>query len=307
MSFSLDVKQDLLSIPLKGEEIDKLEIESMLRASGEVGIIPVSLSFSSSNIGIVRRFLTLLKTYYEVDAEIVQRVIDRFDSHNTYTSVIKKGAEVIINDLNLFKNESKYRANLNEEKMNAILRGAFLARGSVNAPQAKSLHLEISLTDGNEILFIQHVMNNFELNGRVTKRKNLYVVYIKSKDSITDFLYHVGATLIMEKYQNELIKKEAITNAKRGVNLDLANQDRTNNASREQIKYLMYLKYNFPLETMDQKLLMVMKVRLEHPDYSLTELLEVIHEDFEPTLSKSGLNHRLRKLKEMAEKLKESE
>ena len=300
MSFSLDVKTDLLNYSSNDEVADKLEIESMIRISGEIGILPVKLSLSSNNSGIIRRFLSLIKKYYKVDTNILKRVIDRFDSHTSYTAEITDGADKIISDLNLFKDSSDYKRDIEEFGVNAYLRGAFLVRGSVNDPNARSAHLEISSTNEEEILFLQRIMNNLDLNARITKRKNYLVLYIKARDAITDFLYHIGCKKIMEGYQDAIIKKSLKTNAKRSVNLTLANQDKTNASSKEQLKYIEYLEYNYPLQNLDSKLLMVMKVRKDYPEYSLMDLLEVIHEEYDPKLTKSGLNHRFRKLKELA-------
>ncbi len=300
MSFSLDVKTDLLTYSQSEEAIDKLEIESMIRISGEIGIIPVKLSLTSNNSGIIRRFLALTKKYYKVDTNILKRVIDRFDSHTSYTAEITEGADKIISDLNLFSDASEYKKNINIQGMNAYLRGAFLVRGSVNDPNARSNHLEISSTNEEEILFIQRIMNDFELNARITKRKNYLVLYIKAREAITDFLYHIGCKKIMESYQNAIITRAAKTVAKRSVNLTLANQDKTNASAKEQLKYIEYLEYNYPLENLDSRLLMVMKVRKDYPDYSLMDLLDIIHEEYDPKLTKSGLNHRFRRIKEIA-------
>ncbi len=300
MSFSLDVKTDLLNYSSKEEVADKLEIESMLRVSGEIGILPVKLSLTCNNSGIIRRFLSLVKKYYKVNTNILKRVIDRFDSHTNYTAEIIDGADTIISDLNLFGDTSEYRKNISVSGMNAYLRGAFLVRGSVNDPNARSAHLEISSTNEDEILFLQRIMNEFDLNARITKRKTYLVLYIKARDAITDFLYHIGCKKIMESYQDAIITKAAKTNAKRSVNLTLANQDKTNASAKEQLKYIEYLEYNYPLQNLDSKLLMVMKVRKEYPDYSLMDLLDVIHEEYDPKLTKSGLNHRFRRLKELA-------
>ena len=109
----------------------------------------------------------------------------------------------------------------------------------------------------------------------------------------------------MSYYENVLITKEIKTNAKRAINLDLANQDKTNDAAQEQLRYIRYLEYNYPLERLDSKILMVMKVRKDNPESSLSELLDVIHDEFDPDLSKSGLNHRFRKIKELARELAE--
>ena len=300
MSFSLDVKTDLLNYNSNDETADKLEIESMIRTSGEIGILPVKLSLTSNNSGIIRRFLSLVKKYYKVDTNILKRVIDRFDSHTNYTAEITTGADTIISDLNLFGESSNYKKNIEELGMNAYLRGAFIVRGSVNDPNARSNHLEISSTNEEEILFLQRIMNSFDLNARITKRKTYLVLYIKARDSITDFLYHIGCKKIMETYQDAVITRMAKTNAKRSVNLTLANQDKTNASASEQLKYIQYLEYNYPLQNMDPKLLMVMKVRKEYPEYSLMDLLEIIHESYDKKLTKSGLNHRFRRLKELA-------
>ncbi len=300
MSFSLDVKTDLLNFNSNDEIANKLEIESMIRVSGEIGILPVKLSLTSNNSGIIRRFLSLVKKYYKVDTNILKRVIDRFDSHTNYTAEITEGADKIIEDLNLFGDASKYKKNIEEIGMNAYIRGAFLVRGSVNDPNARSAHLEISSTNEEEILFIQRIMNEYDLNARITKRKTYLVLYIKARDAITDFLYRIGCKKIMESYQDTIITKAAKTNAKRSVNLTLANQDKTNASAKEQLKYIEYLEYNYPLQNLDSKLLMVMKVRKDYPDYSLMDLLDVIHEEYDPKLTKSGLNHRFRRLKELA-------
>ena len=105
----------------------------------------------------------------------------------------------------------------------------------------------------------------------------------------------------MEYYQNIIITKEIKTTAKRTINLDLANQTKTNSAASEQLKNIQYIEYHFDLSKLDNKLLMVMKVRKDNAEASLSELLEIIHEEYDPYLTKSGLNHRFRKLKELVE------
>ncbi len=107
----------------------------------------------------------------------------------------------------------------------------------------------------------------------------------------------------MEYYEHVIITKEIKANVKRTINLDIANQDKTNASSLEQMKYIKYLEYNYPLERLDSKILMVMKIRKDYPEHSLTQLLDIIHDEYDPKLTKSGLNHRFRKIKEMAKEL----
>lgn len=297
MSFSKDVKDDLLRIN-NTENESYAEALGILSLSSEISLISKSISITSHSMAIIRRLIKMLKNKYDIDYSIMSRTISRFDNNSVFTCEITKNAKGIIDDYRLLDFEN-VEFETDEEKQ-AYLRGVFLVKGSVNDPASKSSHLEISYNSDKEIIYIQKLMNYFGLNARITKRKNLFVVYIKSNDAIGEFLYLIGATKSMEYYQNIIITKEIKATTKRTINLDVANQTKTNIAATEQMKYIKYLEYNYDLSKLDNKLLMVMKVRYDNPESSLQELLEIIHEEFEPSLSKSGLNHRLRKLKEIA-------
>ena len=300
MSFTTQVKEDLLHIENEDYDIEYAEVLGVLRFAGEVKLGKnLGISFTCNSMGIIRRYIKILKERYELDYSVLSRTISRLDNHVVFTCEISKGADNIIKDYNLLGFEmSEFE---NEEQKKAFLRGAFLVRGSVNDPNSKSSHLEISYNSDTEILALQRIMNEFDLNARIAKRKNNYIVYIKSKDSIGEFLYLIGASKSMEYYQNIIITKEIKTTAKRTINLDLANQTKTNSAASEQLKNIQYIEYHFDLSKLDNKLLMVMKVRKDNVEASLSELLEIIHEEYDPYLTKSGLNHRFRKLKELVD------
>jgi DNA-binding protein WhiA len=303
MSFATTVKDDLLKVNPTEKNENLAMLEALLRFGGEVIISrPVRLSFTCNNMAVVRHVVKLAKMYYDIDFEIESRIVKRFDNHTVFTCVITKGADQIIKDLSLLTLDS-YIKNLcsdNEEIMINYIRGAFLVKGTVNDPMSKDSHLEItSITEG-EILFVQRLMNYFELNARITRRKNYLVLYIKAKEAIGDFLYRMGATASMSYYENVIITKDISANTRRTMILDIANQGKTNAAAVEQLKYIKYLEYNYPLEKLDPKILMVMKVRKEHPECSLTEMLDIINDIYDEKITKSGLNHRLRKIKEIA-------
>ncbi len=300
MSFTKDVKEDLLHYENNDFNAESAEVLGVLRFSGEVILGKnLGLSFTCNSMGIIRRYVKILKEKYDLDYSVLSRTISRLDNHVVFTCEISKGADKIIKDYDLLGLEMKEFND--EEEKKAFLRGAFLVRGSVNDPNSKSSHLEISYNSDTEILALQKIMNEFDLNARISKRKNNYIVYIKSKDSIGEFLYLIGASKSMEYYQNIIITKEIKTTAKRTINLDLANQSKTNTAATEQLKNIQYIEYHFDLSKIDNKLLMVMKVRKDNVEASLSELLDIIHEEYDPYLTKSGLNHRFRKLKELVE------
>ncbi len=303
MSFAMTVKDDLLKVNSSEQNENLAMLEALLRFGGEVIISrPIRLSFTCNNMAVVRHVIKLAKMYYEIDFEIESRTVKRFDNHTVFTCVITKGADEIIKDLSLLTLDSNIKDLCidDEELMVNYLRGAFLVKGTVNDPMSKDSHLEItSITEG-EIIFVQRLMNYFELNARITKRKNYLVLYIKAKEAIGDFLYRLGATASMSYYEDVIITKDIKATARRTVNLEIANQDKTNAAAMEQLKMIKYLEYNYPLEKLDPKILMVMKVRKEHPESSLTELLDIINDTYDENITKSGLNHRLRKIKEIA-------
>lgn len=302
MSFAVTVKDDLLKINTNDRADNMAMLEALFRFGGEVIIsFPIRLSFTCNNMALIRHVIKVCKMYYDIEYQIESRIIKRFDNKTVFTLVITKEADKIIKDLELLIYESNLKkSDLEESVIVSYLRGAFLVKGTVNDPMSKNSHLEIASTSDHEIIFLQRLVNNFELNARITKRKNSLVLYIKSKESIGDFLYRLGATSSMGYYEDVVITKEIKATAKRTVNLELANQDKTNNAALEQLKCIKYLEYNYPLGKLDPKLLMVMKVRKEHPESSLTELLDIINDTYEENLTKSGLNHRLRRIKEIA-------
>lgn len=301
MSFSSDVKNDLLRI----NEYNMSELKAMLDFSSEVTFgKEIKVTFSSNNLGVTRRFISLVKSDYpSMSFELLSRVINRLDNRTIYSCEVDLiTSKMLVEDYNLLLSND-FELEEESDKI-AYLRGAFLVKGSVNDPGSRSSHLEISSVSENNILYIQKLLNSFEFDARISKRKNNLIVYLKKKQSIGDFLYLIGVSTEMEYYENTIITKEIAATAKRTINLDVANQNKTNKASIEQLKTIEYLEYNYPLEKLDSKLLMVMKVRKENRESSLQELLDIIHEEYDPYLTKSGLNHRFRKLKEIEQEWK---
>lgn len=303
MSFSTDVKEDILKLNTEASA-SLVELEAWFKFAGEIIISnPLRLEFSSSNLHIIRYYVGLVKKFY-IDAtyEIESRVQQKLKHKTIYTCIITEGAKTIIEDLSLLNSlpAKKEEILLEPSLIIAYLRGAFLAKGSVNDPNSGNYHLEISTDREVEALFLQRAMNYYELNARIAKRRNSLIVYIKEKSSIVDFLRRIGANVIMNEFENTLIKREISANINRLLNIDVANQQKTNKSAKEYIKYIRYLEYNYPLEKLDSKLLMVMKVRKENPEASLSELIKIINSIYDDKITKSGLNHRLRKIKEIA-------
>lgn len=303
MSFSTDVKEDILK--LHTDDVSRfLELESLLRFGGEIILgRPLKLLFSCSNLHILRYFIGLVKQFYpNVSTEVMSRQMQKLNHQTIYSCYITDSAKEIIDKMGILDPISSRKDEILNDPilMIAYLKGAFLIKGTVNNPETSNYHLEMSTDKETEALFLQRCMNYFSLNARISKRRNHLIVYIKEKDAIVEFLRRIGANVSMNEFENTVIKRTLAANINRVMNIDVANQQKTNASAREQIKYIKYLEYNYPLEKLDPKILMVMKVRKENPEASLLEMVEIINNTYEEEITKSGLNHRLRKIKEIA-------
>ncbi len=303
MSFSFDVKEDILKVN-SDASLHLIELEASLRLAGEIVLSqPIKLVFKNTNLHILRHFVSLIKRFYtNVAYEITSITQTKLNKKTIYSYTITENADVIIKDLELLKDNGNLKDEIieNSSKTIAYLRGAFLAKGSVNDPKTSNYHLEISTDKDSEALFLQRAMNQYNLNARIAKRRSILIVYIKEKDCIVEFLRRIGANVTMNYFENEIIKRELSANVNRILNIEVANQQKTNRSAKEQLKYIKYLEYNYPLEKLDPKLLLIMKVRKENPEASLNEMIQIINETYDEAITKSGLNHRFRKLKEIA-------
>ncbi len=303
MSYSHDVKEDILKFNMNASA-HLVELEAFLRLSSEIVLAnPLKLVFSNSNLHIIRYYISLIKKFY-INSEyvIASHTMQKLKHQTIYSCTIMASAQTIIEDLGLIQEGTNKKDDIlyNPLTISAYLRGAFLAKGSVNDPKTSNYHLEITTDKESEALFIQRLMNYYELNARIARRRHSLIIYIKEKDKIVEFLRRLGANVIMNEFENVLIKRQLSADVNRSLNIEVANQQKTNRSSLEQLKYIRYLEYNYPLEKLDPKLLLVMKVRKENPEASFSELIVIINNTYNENITKSGLNHRFRKIKEIA-------
>jgi DNA-binding protein WhiA len=179
----------------------------------------------------------------------------------------------------------------------AYLRGAFLAGGSVSDPE-KTYHLELTSRTMEQAMVLKHMLESFGLNARIISRKGGYVTYLKEGENIVDFLNIVGAHRALMELENVRILKGMRNSVNRIVNCETANLEKTVNASVRQVENIKYIADCMGLDSLPQGLRDIAELRLEYSDHNLTELGRLLT----PPLGKSGVNHRLRKLDQIAEK-----
>ena len=185
----------------------------------------------------------------------------------------------------------------------SYLRGAFLASGSVNNPETSRYHLEIYSLYENHNQDLLKLMNNFfYLNAKETRRRSGYIVYLKEAEKIGDFLHVVGAVNAMLAFEDLRIMRDMRNSVNRLVNCDTANLKKTANAAAKQVEDIQLIEEKFGLENLPEKLTVLARFRLTHPELSLKEVAAQVPDG---PISKSGVNHRFQKIREIAKQLKE--
>lgn len=300
MSFSNDVKNELSR--LEGNEpcCDKAELLGLLRMSGAIIIrgSNVGIHFSTENAALARRVLQILKSNYQVQTEVVITRSRRLKKNNRYQVRVLPAPQVnkAMTELQLLSIESDLKNPLLTDNCckRAFLRGAFLGGGSISRPSS-DYHLEMVTGNEDFARSIIKIMHTFSLKAKLTDRKNDFIVYLKDGESITKFLSVIGAHKAMMDFENVRILKEMRNNVNRVVNCETANLNKVVKAAVRQINCIKYIDENLGLSQLPQPLQDTARLRLEYPDASLNELVE-----YSGGIGKSGLNHRLKKLQEMA-------
>lgn len=301
MSYSSDVKNELARLEGQKPCCEKAELLGVLRLSGALVLRGknIGIHFSTENAALARRVLQVLKSNYPVQTEVVITRSRRLKKNNRYQVEVIPDSNVAkaLQELQILPSGEDERQNLLRKACcrKAFLRGVFMAGGSVSRP-AGDYHLEI-VTENEELArLIVKIMHGFSLSAKMTDRKNNYIVYLKDGDHITDFLSLIGAHQALLEFENVRIVKDMRNQVNRRVNCETANLNKVIRASVLQVACIRYLQEHGRYDLLPEKLKEAAELRLRYPDISLNELVEYT----EGTVGKSGLNHRLKKIRQIA-------
>ncbi len=315
MSFSSITKNELSRIQTENTCCMLAELAALIRMSGSVQISAlskVSLKFTTENAAIARRIFSLLKSLYNVSTEVMVRKNKQLKKNNNYLIVVSNpnDADKILSDTGVLRkdNMQQYVINYgipdrlvdNRCCKRSYIRGAFLGGGSISNPE-KTYHLEFVTHNEQHSNDLSKLINTFGLNSKIVLRKECYVVYLKEGEQIVDLLNIMEAHSALLKLEDIRILKEVRNNVNRLVNCETANLEKTINASLRQIHNIEYIDEMIGIENLPDNLVDIARLRLLHRDASLKELGKMLT----PSIGKSGVNHRLRKLEEIAEQLRE--
>ncbi|MDR1012750.1 MAG: DNA-binding protein WhiA [Lactobacillales bacterium] len=307
MSFASEMKKELTLLVVHKEHA-RAELSALIRMNGLLSLKEHQfiLNVPTENASIARRIFSLLKETYDVHAEVLVRKKMNLKKNNVYIVRLKQGTLKVLADLKILDN-MMFITNVsgdikgNAQKMKSYLRGAFLAGGSVNNPEISRYHLEIHSTYEDHNQDICEMMNYYGMNASILARKNGYISYLKNSEKITDFLTLLGATNSRFKFEDVLIMRDFRNSVNRLQNAELANLNKTVDAAYRQIENIKLIESMQGLKNLPPKLMELAQMRLKHPDISLKELGEILPSG---SILKSGINHRMRKINELAEKIR---
>lgn len=313
MSFSSKVKEELSRQILPARHCQIAEIAAILSLCGRVKISAAdhfSIEIHTENVAVARKYFTLLKKTFNISTDVLIRRGAYLKRNKTYIVAVREHDDAlkVLQAAKLMDARGEIRENLslvsnvvvqNACCRRAFIRGAFLAAGSISAPE-KFYHFEIVCPSMAKAEQLKNIIAAFDLEAKIVLRKKYYVVYIKEGSQIVDILNVMEAPLSLMELENIRILKEISNSVNRQVNCETANINKTVSAAVKQIEDIRFIRETIGFEGLPDGLREMALVRLERPQASLKELGEAL----EPPVGKSGVNHRLRKLGLMAEELR---
>ena len=315
MSFSSKVKEELAGHVSKARHCRMAELAAILGGCARIRLTPPSIEVQSESSAVVKKVFTLLQKTFNINANVSLRRGRKGSKVKLYTLCLQEPDKVrrILTDIGFIREANgvlQYKNIATDEMLQrscclkAYIRGAFLAGGSINDPQ-KNYHIEILNQDMEHAEVLQRSLREFGIESRILDRtrpsnRTVYVLYLKDGEQIIDVLSVMKAHISLMELENVRIVKEVRNNINRQVNCETANLNKTISAAVKQVNDIRYLMEKGALNSMPPELVAMAEVRLENEDLPLKDLGQLL----DPPVSKSGKNHRLRKLSQAAEELR---
>ena len=306
MSYTTKIKNEIIELDLGKSETIAL-LSGFIRNNGSIS--NNELILTTENDLIKERIIYLLKKLYEINVVVEVKDGLNFNKKDLYVIHISEKLNLILQDVCYLDEKGIYMDTPKDylvggnEEIRAYLKGVFLTGGSINDPKTSRYHMEILMNEASEAVFVQKLLNIFDLNAKLLNRDKGYMVYIKEAERISDFLKIVGAMKAVLYFEDVRIYHEAKNRTNRLNNCEQANTDKVIDAANEQLKNINILEDNLAVELLDDKTKEALDYRKKYPEASLKELSEIITIETGNKITKSGLNHRFRKINELASRL----
>lgn len=294
-SFASEIKREICNVPIKAPCCSVAELAGVICYAGIVK--NDKLYIKTEAPFVAKRIYRLARICLDVKGEVIKSG----NTRKTYKIELADASNIAEVMLKLKITENGLEDNSLEKFCckKAFLRGAFLASGSCNDPK-KSYHLEITSNSENKAEYLRKLLEQMGINAGVLTRRNNKVVYIKDSDGISDIVGYIGATSSMMEIQRVKIYKVFKNNITRTINLESANINKYSNAAADQRRIIKKIQEHIGLDSLESSLRELAILRLEN-ECPLKELGAMMSKP----LSKSGVNHKIKKLYEIAQSIKE--
>ena len=314
MSFSSKVKEELSKECNSPRHCCIAETAAIISMCGKVIFDEkdhVRIEIHTENVTVARKYFTLLKKTYHINTDISIRHSSSLNKNRSYVLSVNddETARKILMTCRLMKPFGVIEEDFSisdsliiqrECCKRAFIRGAFLAAGSVSDP-VKTYHFEIVCLSEAKAKQLQMIMETFNINARVIKRRKYFVVYVKDSSQVVDLLNIMGAYNALMDMENVRIVKDMRNNVNRKVNCETANINKTVSAAVKQIEDIRFIQMSSAFDELPESLQEMAELRVRYPEATLAELGQLL----DTPVGKSGVNHRLKKISLFADELRE--
>ena len=309
ISFTSNVKNEVASLDgTRNENIAMLSaiLRNNMRYEDD------SIIITTENSKVAKRIYLLLSDIYNISVSITDKE-NSFNRNRLYLLNVNDKIDFILKDLSIMDDYNHYIERVSdylldsEDEKRAYLKGIFLSCGSINDPKTSRYHLEFFIDKEKEAFFVNDLLNEYYLNSKVILKDKKYMVYIKEAEKIGDFLRIINANQAVMYYEDIRIYRDHKNMTNRLNNMEQANIEKVINTSNEQKADIDIILEKLGEDALDEKIIEAIKYRLKYPESSLQELSEIMTLEIGKNISKSGLNHRFRKIREIARKIRETE
>ena len=305
MTFAMQVKEEIAD-----NSNDYLELLPELSAFIKYAatIKNNKISITMENAHIARCIYKMFKTIFSITPNIQIRIQKRFRVKQIYILNINEKVDKILEKLNIVKKgqyilPELYFLSTDEDKI-SYLKGLFLACGSVNDPKKSGYHLEFVCDLKKEANYILKLLKYFKIEAKTLVRNNKYMVYVKQAEMISDILKLFQTTNSLFYFEDIRIYRDHKNMVNRLNNVDLANQEKVIRTGLNQLEDIKFLKKHNLIDLLDDRIKEVIEYRVKYPETSYSELAEIVSMETGSSISKSGINHYFRKIKELVDKHK---
>ena len=300
MSFTAAVKDEVSK--LECEETERIsELSAIVQNNEHDGIIKITLE----NNAVARLVYSLFKDLFGVYSKVSVKRGYNYNKNMLYTLEVKNKVSDILKALGIGGNIPEGFIYADEGLLRAYLKGLFLMKASVNDPKTSRYHLEFNLDNLEYAEFVKKCLNHFRLNSKILHREHRYVVYIKEAEKISDFLRIIGAVKAVLYFEDIRIYRDHKNMTNRLNNCEQANVDKIIETANEQVKDIELLKEMDVYDLLNDKEKEVSYYRVKYPEASLVELSQIISMETGNKITKSGVYHRLNKIRHLAVKMRE--